>query len=205
MPCLPGFRNRALLGVMVYTFAGYRPSSVWTLRTTISRETLVGPPAWERRQAHELPVHHKAEEYLDAYLKVAGIAGQKNTPLWRTLNRKGTFTEERMARQDVFRMIKRRCYQAALGAAANCHTFRATGTTAYLPQWAGHSSTRSKSRRTKAPGRQSFTIGLLMKLRSTRSNVSVFDSSGNVNKHFSSPCSITASAARSCAPAWYLA
>jgi integrase len=29
-------------------------------------------------------------------------------------------------------MIKRRCRQAELGAAANCHTFRATGITAYL-------------------------------------------------------------------------
>jgi len=29
-------------------------------------------------------------------------------------------------------MIKRRCQQAELGAAANCHTFRATGITAYL-------------------------------------------------------------------------
>jgi integrase/recombinase XerD len=38
----------------------------------------------------------------------------------------------RLKRQDVFRIIKRRCRQAELGAAANCHTFRATGVTAYL-------------------------------------------------------------------------
>jgi hypothetical protein len=37
-----------------------------------------------------------------------------------------------MKPQDVLRMIKRRCRQAELGAAANCHTFRATGITAYL-------------------------------------------------------------------------
>jgi hypothetical protein len=29
-------------------------------------------------------------------------------------------------------MVRRRCRQAALGAAANCHIFRATGITAYL-------------------------------------------------------------------------
>jgi len=29
-------------------------------------------------------------------------------------------------------MIKRRCQKAELGTAANCHTFRATGITAYL-------------------------------------------------------------------------
>ena len=37
-----------------------------------------------------------------------------------------------MSRHDVLRMVKRRCQQAQLGAAANCHTFRATGITAYL-------------------------------------------------------------------------
>jgi integrase/recombinase XerD len=37
-----------------------------------------------------------------------------------------------MARQDFFRMVKRWRKQAELGAAANCHTFRATGITAYL-------------------------------------------------------------------------
>jgi hypothetical protein len=37
-----------------------------------------------------------------------------------------------MSRQDVFRMIKRHCKQAELGAAANCHTFGAIGITAYL-------------------------------------------------------------------------
>jgi integrase/recombinase XerD len=133
MPCLAGFRDRALLGVMVYTFA--RVSAV--VGMNIEDYYQQGKRWWVRLHEkggkhHELPVHHKAEEYLDAYLKVAGIAGQKTTPLWRTLNRKGAFSEERMARQDVFRMIKRRCQQAALGAAANCHTFRATGITAYL-------------------------------------------------------------------------
>lgn len=37
-----------------------------------------------------------------------------------------------MSRVDVFRMIKRRCGRADLGEDANCHTFRATGITAYL-------------------------------------------------------------------------
>jgi integrase/recombinase XerD len=81
---------------------------------------------------HELPVHHKSEEYLDAYLRTAGIADQKGTPLWRSMTKERELSESRMNRQDVFRMIKRRCHQIELGAAANCHTFRATGITAYL-------------------------------------------------------------------------
>ena len=48
------------------------------------------------------------------------------------MSRERTFSENCMSRIDVFRMIKRRVRQAELGAAANCHTFRATGITAYL-------------------------------------------------------------------------
>src|SRR5208337_4246438 len=77
-------------------------------------------------------VHHKAEEYLHAYLRAAGIADHKGTPLWRSMTKERGFGAGRMSRQDVFRMVKRRCRDAALGAAANCHTFRATGITAYL-------------------------------------------------------------------------
>jgi hypothetical protein len=38
-----------------------------------------------------------------------------------------------MSWQDVFRLVNRRREQAKLGAAANCHTFRATRITACLP------------------------------------------------------------------------
>lgn len=42
------------------------------------------------------------------------------------------YGENRMTRNDAFRMVKRRCQAAGLGTAANNHTFRATGITAYL-------------------------------------------------------------------------
>ena len=37
---------------------------------------------------HEVPCHHKAEEYLDAYIAAAGIADVRETPLFRTLDRR---------------------------------------------------------------------------------------------------------------------
>ena len=64
--------------------------------------------------------------------EVAGIGNEKGTPLWRSMRRDGSFSENRMSRVDVFRMVKRRARRAELGVAANCHTFRATGITAYL-------------------------------------------------------------------------
>ena len=79
---------------------------------------------------HQVPAHHNAEEYLDAYLEAAGIGSEKGTLLWRSMTTVGTFSRNRMSRVDVFRMVKRRVRQAELGVAANCHTFRATGITA---------------------------------------------------------------------------
>src|SRR5206468_2205572 len=81
---------------------------------------------------HEVPAHHNAEAYLDAYLTVAGIVGEKKAPLFRTLDRKRQLTPERITRNDVLRMIKRRARDAGLPETTSCHTFRATGITAYL-------------------------------------------------------------------------
>ena len=130
---LPGLRDRALLGVMVYSFA--RVSAVVGMRVEDYYQQ--GKRWWLRLQEkggkhHAVPVHHKAEAYLDAYLAAAGIAAEKDSPLWRSLPRAGGLSARRLSRVDVFRMIKRRVKAAALGEAANCHTFRATGITAYL-------------------------------------------------------------------------
>ena len=82
---------------------------------------------------HRLPVHHKAEEYIDEYLEAAGIGEDKKSPLWRSADGKsGRLTEKAMSRIDVFKMIKRRAKAAGVALDIGCHTFRATGITAYL-------------------------------------------------------------------------
>ena len=129
---LSGLRDRALLGVMVYSFA--RVSAVVSMRVEDYYQQ--GKRWWLRLQEkggkhHAVPVHHKAEAYLAAYLAAAGIAAEKGSPLWRSMPRAGGLGARRMSRVDVFRMIKRRVKTVGLGE-ANCHTFRATGITAYL-------------------------------------------------------------------------
>lgn len=81
---------------------------------------------------HEVPAHHKAEEYVDAYLQAAGIGGDRGTPLFRTLDRHRNLTDRRMHRAEVLGMVKRRAKQAGIATAACCHSFRATGITVYL-------------------------------------------------------------------------
>ena len=128
-----GLRDRALMGVMIYSFA--RVSAVVSM--DVDDYYQQGKRWWLRLREkggkhHALPVHHKAEAYLDAYLAGAGIAGERGSPLWRSLTRTRELGERRMSRVDVFRMVKRRVKAAEFGEAANCHTFRASGITAYL-------------------------------------------------------------------------
>ena len=128
-----GLRDRALLGVMVYSFA--RVSAVVSMNVDDYYQQ--GKRWWLRLREkggkeHALPVHHRGEKYLDDYLATAGIAADRGLPLWRSLTRTRELSERRMSRVDVFRMVKRRVTAAELGSAANCHTFRASGITAYL-------------------------------------------------------------------------
>ena len=98
-----------------------------------------GKRAWFRLhekggKRHEMPAHHNAAQYVDAYLHMAGIRGDKKTPLFRSVHRydHSAITENRLHRNDVLAMIKRRAKQAGLPDTTNCHTFRATGITTYL-------------------------------------------------------------------------
>ena len=53
-------------------------------------------------------------------------------PLFRTIDRHPTLTSRPMHRIDAWRMIKQRAQAIGLPEEICCHTFRATGITAYL-------------------------------------------------------------------------
>jgi site-specific recombinase XerD len=150
-----GLRDRALLGVMVYTFA--RVSATIGLDTSDyfqAGRRMVLRLREKGGLDHEMPVHHALVEYLDAYLAIAGEpAGQGDRPLFRSLARDRLgFTERRLDRREALAMVKRRCRAAGLGDRFTNHTFRATGITAYLKNggllehaqlMAGHASPRT--------------------------------------------------------------
>jgi integrase len=81
---------------------------------------------------HSVPCHHNAEAYLDEYLAAAGIRDEKKSPLFRSVDNRRQMTANPMTRTDVLRMVKRRALEAGLPSSTCCHTFRATGITAYL-------------------------------------------------------------------------
>jgi integrase len=82
---------------------------------------------------HEMPAHHKLEAFLDEYLRTAGIAGDERSPLFRSaVRRTGTLAATAMHRVDAWRMVQRRAAELGMKVKIGCHTFRATGITAYL-------------------------------------------------------------------------
>jgi integrase/recombinase XerD len=146
-------RDRALIGVMVYSFA--RIGAV--LGMDVEDYYQQGKRWWIRLHEkggkhHAVPAHHKLEKYLDAYRDAAGLAARKGEPLFRSLDRKRRLSGRRLAAREALAMIKRRARAAELGDAICCHTFRATGITNYLEhkgtlekaqQIAAHSSPRT--------------------------------------------------------------
>lgn len=129
---LKGLRDRAVIGVMVYTFA--RVNAVIGMK--VKDYYTQGRRGWVRvhekgGKEHEVPCHHTLEQYLDEYIAAAGIAGDPEGYLFRTTGRKRGVGSA-LYQQDVYRMIQRQVLKAGLGTRAGCHTFRATGITAYL-------------------------------------------------------------------------
>ena len=129
---LVGVRDRALLSVLVYSFA--RVSAVVGMR----REDYFrqGTRGWLRLhekggKRHDVPAHHRAEEAVEAYLAAGGLEDAK-APLFQSVDRAGRLSGRPLARRAVLAMIKRRASAVGLPATTCCHTFRATGITAYL-------------------------------------------------------------------------
>jgi len=149
-----GLRDRALIGVMVYSFA--RVSAV--VKMKVKDYYPNGKRYWLRLHEkggkyHEVPAHHTAEGYLDEYIEAAGIGGEKKKPLFRTTRGQSrTLTDRGLDRERAWAMIKRRVGDAGVSLEVRCHTFRATGITEYLrnggtvekaAQIAAHESTRT--------------------------------------------------------------
>lgn len=129
-----GARDKALIALMIYSFA--RVSAV--LKMQVKDYYQNGRKHWIRLHEkggrfHEVPVHHKAEEYLESYLSLSGIKDDKNSWLFRsTIGRSQNLNQGVLSRYNAFQMVKRRAKRAGISDKISCHSFRATGITAYL-------------------------------------------------------------------------
>ena len=129
-----GLRDRALISVMTFAFARIGAAVAMRVEDYYPK----GKRWWVRLhekggKRHEMPAHHNLEAYLDAYIKAAGIGDEGKSPLFRSAaGRTDTLTEKPMNRVDAWRMVQRRAADLGMRIRVGCHTFRATGITAYL-------------------------------------------------------------------------
>lgn len=149
-----GLRDRALIALMAYTFA--RISAATAIK--VEDYFVQGRRSWVRLyekggKQHEVPAHHNLDEYIETYIKVAGLEGDPKGFLFRTVAGKtGRLTPLPLSQADAYRMIRRRAKGAGIQTKIGNHTFRATGITAYLKnggkleiaqQIAAHESSRT--------------------------------------------------------------
>jgi len=150
-----GLRDRALIALMVYTFARVGAAAE---KMRVEDIYVQGRRTWVRLhekggKRHEMPCHHKLDEYLAEYIEEADIKDDPKGWLFRTTEgQSGYLTERPMSQADVYRMIRRRAADAGIKTRIGCHTFRATGITEYLrnggklevaQQMANHESART--------------------------------------------------------------
>jgi integrase/recombinase XerC len=149
-----GLRDRALIGLMVYSFARIGAALSMKVEDVYVQNRRLWVRLHEKGgKRHEMPCHHNLETYLHAYIDGCGLAGDPKGPLFRTIGRgTDTLTTTPLPQANAYAMIRRRAGGADIATKIGNHTFRATGITAYLKNggtleraavMANHSSTRT--------------------------------------------------------------
>jgi site-specific recombinase XerD len=129
-----GLRDRALIGLLVFTFARIGAALGMTVADVYWQHRRLWVRLHEKGgKEHAMPCHHNLETYLQDYIEAAGLAGDRDGALFRTSYRRtGVLTDRPMTQSDAWRMLQRRARDAGIPTAVCNHTFRATGITAYL-------------------------------------------------------------------------
>lgn len=149
-----GKRDRALIGLMTYTFARIGAATGMEVRDVYAQNRRLWVRLHERGGKQvELPCHHSLEAFLDDYLDANGLRDTPRAPLFQAIKRgTGKLSGSAFTLQDAHAMIQRRAIAAGISTAVCNHTFRATGITVYLKNGgtlekaaniANHSSTRT--------------------------------------------------------------
>jgi site-specific recombinase XerD len=149
-----GLRDRALIGLMVYSFARIGAALAMKVDDVYVQNRRLWVRLHEKGgKRHEMPCHHNLESYLEASLDGSGIRQDPKGPLFRTIGRNTRLlTRTPLPQANAYAMIRRRAAAAGIKTRIGNHTFRATGITAYLKNggtleqaatMANHASTRT--------------------------------------------------------------
>jgi len=116
-----------------------------------------------------VPCHHKAREYLRAYIRAAGFEPRTKVPLFQTApGKKPALSGVAMTGGDAWEAVKRWCERDVLPSSICNHSFRATGITVHqenggrledAQELAGHADARKRGSRSPAPGGSEDDLG----------------------------------------------
>ncbi len=151
---LVGLRDRALIGLMIYSFA--RVEAAVSMRV---EDFYPERRRWWIRlrekggKVNKMPAHHNLEQYLHDYIEAAGIKEDQDGPLFRSADwHTGALNRSPLHRINAWQMVQRRAHAASIDTHISNHSFRATGITVYLSnggsvekaqQMANHSDPRT--------------------------------------------------------------
>jgi site-specific recombinase XerD len=129
-----GLRDRALVALMVYSFARVGAATAMRVEDAFVQNRRLWVRLHEKGgKLHEMPCHHNLEAYLHAYIDGCGLAADPKEPLFRTIGRKtGVLTQTPLDQSTAYRMVTRRARAVGLETKICNHTFRGTGITTYL-------------------------------------------------------------------------
>jgi site-specific recombinase XerC len=129
-----GLRDRALIGLMVYSFARIGAALGMAVEDVYTQNRRLWVRLREKGgKRHAMPCHHNLEEYLIGYLYGTGLRDDPKGPLFRTIGRgTGKLTRTVLPQANAYAMIRRRAAAAGIATKLGNHSFRATGITAYL-------------------------------------------------------------------------
>ena len=83
-----GLRDRALIGVMTYSFARISAALQMNVKDVFAKHHRLWLRLHEKGgKYHEMPCHHNLEAYLREYIDAAGLSGEPNSPLFPTIDR----------------------------------------------------------------------------------------------------------------------
>ena len=153
-----GLRDRALIGLMVYSFARIGAATGMRVEDVFVDQRRLWVRLNEKGgKRHEMPCHHNLEAYLHAYLEASGLGEEPKAPLFPTIATGTGRGQQRLTRRaitprEAHAMVRRRAKRAGVTTTIGNHTFRGTGITAYLKnggtlekarEMANHADTRT--------------------------------------------------------------
>jgi site-specific recombinase XerC len=124
-----GLRDRALIGLMVYSFARIGAALGMAVEDVFTQNCRLWVRLREKGgKRHAMPCHHKLEDYLTSYLDGAGLRDDPKGPLFRAIGRgTGKLTRTVLPQANAYAMIRRRAAAAGIETKLGNHSFRATG------------------------------------------------------------------------------